>query len=295
MAKVAATLNNNKHGACFRVIYTLKWPPTDSPQSSTRPIRLVQCSDMHLFAEPDKKLLGLNTQQSFDAVRELIQIEQPAIDVLLVTGDIAQEPKSQTYQRFLQQIQQFDAPLFCLPGNHDLEYTYNNGISLHQLPCEVVIGNWCFILLDSSVDGEIAGSFTTSTLQYLAQALQRQQDKQVLISFHHNPIAVGCEWLDQHMLKTHEAFFNVIAPFKQVKLVLHGHVHQVFEQQRNGVTYLSCPSTSLQFQPNQKTFKLDTLAAGYRWLDLYADGQFDTQVSRIATDNFSIDYQSAGY
>lgn len=263
--------------------------------ANQRPLRLVQCSDMHLFANPDSQLLGLNTQHSFEQVVALVKQQQSFIDLLLTTGDIAQQSEPATYQRFLQTMQSLDATHFCIPGNHDLSHAYDHHLPLNQLPCEVVVGSWCCILLDSSVDHEIAGSFSQRMLDYLHQALQRQHDKHILIALHHNPIAVGCVWLDQHMLKTHEAFFKVVAQHPQVKLVIHGHVHQEFEQQLHGVTYLSCPSTSLQFKPQSVKFTLDRVSPGYRQLDLYADGRFETQVNRLQDYQFSVDFQSSGY
>ena len=59
--------------------------------ANQRPIRLVQCSDMHLFANPDSQLLGLNTQHSFEQVVALVKQQQSFIDLLLTTGDIAQQ------------------------------------------------------------------------------------------------------------------------------------------------------------------------------------------------------------
>ncbi len=277
------------------MIYHIDLPASDITSAATRPIRLVQCSDMHLFADPQSKLLGLNTQQSFTAVLELIAQEQAQIDLLLNTGDVAQQSTSATYTRFLADMQTIQAPYFCIPGNHDLDEAYKQHLNLTLLPTEVVIGNWCCILLNSTIHDEIAGGFTDLTLTYLSQALKRQHDKHIIIALHHNPLAVGCDWLDQHMLQTSEAFFNTIAPFKQVKMVLHGHVHQQFEQVHNDVMYMACPSTSLQFKPHCDTFTLDTINPGYRWLDLYEDGHFDSQVSRLKAHDFVVDYQSNGY
>ena len=266
---------------------------------STRPIRLVQCSDMHLFADPASNLLGLNTQQSFTAVLELIAKENPQIDLLLNTGDVAQQSTPETYARFLADMQRIQAPYFCIPGNHDLDHAYQQHLKLEITPTEVVIGNWCCILLNSTMPDEIAGSFSDTTLSYLSQVLQRQQDKHILIALHHNPLLVGCDWLDQHMLQNSQAFFDTIAPFKQVKLIVHGHVHQQFEQIHkhtdNQVMCMACPSTSIQFKPNCEKFTLDTVNPGYRWFDLYEDGRFETQVSRLKDHHFIVDYQSNGY
>ena len=277
------------------MIYQIDLPDSHHRANVAHPIRVVQCTDMHLFADPQSKLLGLNTQDSFTAVLKLIAQEQPHIDLVLNTGDVAQESMPTTYARFLTQMQSIQAPCFCIPGNHDLDEAYKQHLNLDVLPTEVVIGNWCCILLNSTQHNEISGGFSQLTLTYLKQAIERQKNKYIIIALHHNPLAVGCDWLDQHMLKTSDAFFKTIAPFTQVKMVLHGHVHQQFEQMYNGVMYMACPSTSLQFKPHCQDFTLDTLNPGYRWLDLYENGHFESQVSRLKNYNFVVDYQSNGY
>lgn len=263
---------------------------------SQQPIRLVQISDSHLFKDTQRTLLGLNTEQSFLTVLDLILQQQPAIDLLLTTGDIAQQPDIDTYQRYLSHTSQIQAPHFCVQGNHDLDHPFHQSVTRNQLPCEVVIGNWCCILLDSSVDHEIAGSFSPETLQYVEAALQRQHDKHVLIAMHHNPIAVGSAWLDQHMLKNSQQFLDLIYQYSQVKVVIHGHVHQAFQRDINNILFLACPSTSLQFKPLSQTFGIDDVNPGYRWFDLFPDGQLQTGIARTTLCvNQHIEYASQGY
>lgn len=265
-------------------------------QPLQRPIRLVQISDSHLFKDTQRTLLGLNTEQSFLNVLALVMQEQPAIDLLLTTGDIAQQPDIETYQRYLRHTSQLNAPHFCVQGNHDLDQPFHQSVTRNQLPCEVVIGNWCCILLDSSVDHEIAGSFSHATLAYIADALQRQQDKYVLIAMHHNPVAVGSTWLDQHMLKNSRQFLGLIQSFDNVRLVIHGHVHQAFSHTLQHIQIMACPSTSLQFKPGSHSFEIDPINPGYRWFDLYPDGQVQTAISRTSDClNQQIEYASQGY
>ena len=63
----------------------------------------------------------------------------------------------------------------------------------------------------------------------------------------------------------------------------------------NPIMCMACPSTSVQFKPNCEKFTLDTVNPGYRWLDLYEDGQFESHVSRLKDHSFVVDYQSNGY
>ena len=54
-----------------------------------QPLRVVQLSDFHLFADTDGKLLGLNTQFSLEAVLDRVRREQPDMDLILATGDLS--------------------------------------------------------------------------------------------------------------------------------------------------------------------------------------------------------------
>jgi Icc protein len=96
-------------------------------------------------------------------------------------------------------------------------------------------------------------------------------------------------------LRNPEALFTVLDRFPQVRAVLWGHVHQEFDQLRDGVRLMATPSTCIQFAPNSVDFGLDELAPGYRWLRLHDDGQIETGVSRIASDLFDVDINGAGY
>jgi Icc protein len=284
--------SSGRNGA---VIYPIDKLANRSTASQQHPIRLVQMSDMHLFADPEHTLLGLNTEKSFQSIITLIQQEQPAIDLLLTTGDIAQQPHAETYQRFLDAASHLNAPHFCTQGNHDSDQVFGSQVLTNKLPCEVLIDQWCCILLDSSEDHAIAGSFSSETLNYLDEALQRQHDKFVIVALHHNPIAIGCQWLDQHMLRNNDAFLKILAQHHNIKIVLHGHVHQEAAYQHQGIDYFACPATSLQFEPHCNDFSIDRKNPGYRWLDLYPDGTFYTEVSRTTDHVQHIDYESTGY
>lgn len=94
------------------------------------PIKILQISDTHLFADKSKSLLGVNTQKSFEAVLHLLKT-QPC-DFIIHSGDLAQDGESSTYERFAEMMQQFNVPIYYTPGNHDNEknilhvYPYKN-------------------------------------------------------------------------------------------------------------------------------------------------------------------------
>ena len=60
--------------------------------------------------------------------------------------------------------------------------------------------------------------------------------------------------------------------------ILWGHVHQAFDEERDGLRLMGTPSTCFQFSPGLAGFAIDKRPPGYRWLELHADGQIDTRI-----------------
>ena len=259
-------------------------------------VLLVQLSDSHLFAHADGKLLGMNTHDSLQRVIEQVLEEQPSIDLVLASGDLSQDGSQASYQLFQQMLEQIPAPARWFPGNHDelaVMHTVCAGSDLLQPVID--LGNWRIILLDTSIAGAVPGFLAADQLELLAQALQSAGTRHVLVSFHHHPVSIGCRWMEPIGLRNPDALFAVLDVYPQVRALLWGHIHQEFDQLRNGVRLLASPSTCVQFAPGSEEFQVDQEAPGYRWLRLQADGRLDTGVSRVSGIPFEVDYSVKGY
>lgn len=264
--------------------------------SQTQPLRVIQLSDSHLFADEQGKLLGLNTEFSLSKVLELIRQQQPSIDLVLATGDLSQDGTPASYLRFHQHMQSFSAPVYWLPGNHDLSDVMAKGPVADKVsPCVVDRGHWRLILLDSSVRGKVPGYMSPQELTFLQQALASAGERHVLIALHHQPMPVGAAWLDTQIVGNADEFWQVVDACQQVRAVIWGHVHQCFERERNNVRLMSVPSTCVQFKPGSTDFAVDSENPGYRWLDLHPDGRIDSQVARVTGVTFEVDYRIKGY
>jgi Icc protein len=257
---------------------------------------LVQLSDSHLFAEADGALLGMTTRDSLTAVVDRVLAEQPQIDLVLATGDLSQDGTVESYQAFRQASERLDAPKRWLPGNHD--ELREMAIAAQQsdvLDPVVDIGNWRVTMLDSAVPGSVPGYLEDKQLQLLAQALSEAPQRHHLICLHHHPVPIGAAWMEPIGLRNPDALFSVLERFPQARALLWGHVHQEFDQMRDGLRLMASPSTCIQFAPNSEDFALDAKAPGYRWLRLFDDGHMETGVSRIDPDLFEVDLSGAGY
>lgn len=264
---------------------------------NTDTVRLVQLTDTHLCQSSGGTLLGMDTDQSLQAVIDLVHAEREQVDLVLATGDLSDHGYREAYQRLMAYLDQL-GPNFWLPGNHDDRTAMNNALGDEQrLAGEIQIANWQILMLDSQVPGEVGGELGAVELEFLAQALERAQDEGLhsLVCLHHQPVAIGSAWLDQQMVADAETFLQIIDRYQGVKAVLWGHVHQQIDRRRGNKSLLASPSTCVQFAPGFDAFKADDRPPGYRWLDLHADGRLETGVSRVRDRQFKVDLDSDGY
>lgn len=261
-------------------------------------VRVVQLTDTHLCRARGGTLLGMDTDHSLQAVIDLVKRERPAVDVLLGTGDLADGGAQAAYDRLQVYFDQLTADNYWLPGNHDGRAEMDAAASSpHRLCKEIRAAGWQILLLDSQVPGEVGGGLGDAELTLLESALLRaqQQSLHTLVCLHHQPVTIGCAWLDEQMVSDADAFFAVLDRYPGVKAVLWGHVHQEIDRQRNGVRLLASPSTCVQFAAGSANFKADDRPPGYRWLELHVDGRVETSVSRVWDTQFTVELDSGGY
>jgi len=260
-------------------------------------LQLLQITDTHLFSDRGKDLLGIKTLESYEAVVKHASRYAAACQAVLSTGDLSQDHSRQSYLDFTSQIKALDLPCYWLPGNHDMQSVMLPSLLQEGLAQtkQIISDFWQIILLDSQVEGVPHGFLSEQQLAFLQQALNEYADKHTLICVHHHVLPVKSAWLDQHILKNHEQFMDVIKPHSNVRAVLSGHVHQAFDVEYNNVRFLTSPSTCVQFKPNCDDFSVDDQAPGYRYLALNKDGSIMTKVERIAHGVFTTDKDATGY
>lgn len=265
--------------------------------SGDQPVRLLQITDMHLFAQADGQLLGIRTADSFQAVLTAVAERQEPIDAILATGDISQDYTTASYARFAEMVRPLARPVFWLPGNHDdgplmRRVMPDFGISDAR---QVLFPAWQVILLDTQVYSVPHGWLKPDQMAFLEQCLQAYPERYALIALHHNTFPVGSAWLDQHDLKNAGDLLALLARYPQVRVVLCGHVHQETDITHKGVRFLSSPSTCVQFEPLSRDFGLDSRGPGWRYLQLHSDGRVSTQVCRLSAGQFVPDGAAGGY
>ncbi len=245
---------------------------------------VAQISDLHLFGDERQNLLGWNTWASLTKIMQQLERSTPRPDIILLTGDLSQDETEASYKKIVRYFAATGIPTYWLPGNHDHVPTMKRVLNQPPVYADKSFykGGWQFLLLNTNVPGQVYGALSADNLDWLeAQLTTLPSHRPTLISMHHPPFWVGSPWLDQSGLQNTEAFFKIIDQYPQVQLVLVGHVHQEFECTRNDVTYLSTPSTCIQFMPHSPNFALDNNQPGFRLAWLHPDGTFKTAVERV--------------
>lgn len=211
----------------------------------------------------------------------------PDPDRFLLTGDLAEDPSTSTYGRIAQAFQKQNAPIHFLPGNHDIPEVMHDSLTREGFQREKIItwGNWRILLLDSTQNKSPIGELGSQELKWLDETLESLKGCWIVLALHHHPIPSASGWMDTMMIVDSDVFLTMIAPHREIKAVLFGHVHQEIDQALGSIRFLGTPSTCFQFMPKSHTFAMDDMHPGYRWIELHEDGELTTQVVRVGPDN----------
>lgn len=258
-------------------------------------LKILQLSDLHIQPNQSDTLLGINTEYYFHKVLNQAFASHPNIDLILITGDLAQDPSAAAYQRIQAHLVKYQTPTLCLPGNHDDYVLMQSIFNSDLISCQkqTILNEWQVLCLNSQKIGSAKGYLRDAELDFLRLSLQLNLP--TLIALHHHPVATGSEWMDTMQVENSAEFWQIVSGFPQVKLVVHGHVHQELAHIFNSVAVYSSPATCLQFAPLASEFRVTTEAPGYRIYQLYPDGQFDSACERISENLVGLEIAAHNY
>lgn len=264
-------------------------------------VSIAQLTDLHLFADIDRSLVGIKTESSFQEVLSQVKKTLPQIDLMLLTGDLTQDCSVASYERLAKSLNDFKIHSYCLAGNHDdipLMKVHLPSTYVH-LSRSLDVGKWRILLLNSAVEGAVHGYLSNTELSYLENNLHDYPDRPTLIAFHHPAVNLGSQWIDHICLENQDEFWEICDRHPQIEVVLNGHAHQEFDQiyetPHNSVRCLVTPSTCVQFQPKNHKFQIDSQSAGFRHLRLYPNGIMETEIHRLKIGSFQPDLAAVGY
>lgn len=246
-------------------------------------MRVVQFTDLHLFADPEQELYDVVPEARVRAVWERIKHLTPATECLIMTGDLTHDDSAEAYRRISEMVNELAIPTYHVPGNHDDRTAMAQHLSgcIRADRC-VDLGPWRLVLLDSQRTGDIAGELSQEQLRFLDQCLAERAESPALIALHHPPFLLGSKWIDDYRLQNEQQFWEVVDRHTNVRVVTCGHVHQEFDRRRNDVRLLTAPAAAMQFAEGTEEPEVDVQRApGFRIFDLYEDGTLITEVARV--------------
>jgi Icc protein len=261
-------------------------------------ISILQITDCHILPCLNETFLGINTEHYFLAVLELALAENGPFDLIIITGDLAQNPCQESYQRILKHLEATQTPCICLPGNHDDISLMLQIFNRPLVSCrkQMLLGNWQLIFLNSQIKGASGGQLSNQELCLLDECLSKHPDHYALIAVHHHCLETKSAWMDTMMIENSFELWSIIDKYPKVKIITNGHIHQLMDIEYRGVRVLGAPSTCFQFKPNNPTFSLDNIASpGYRQITLSSNGSLQTFISRLPEPLKDLQIDSLGY
>lgn len=246
-------------------------------------LKLLQLSDLHVTPHSGELMLGIDTEYYFQQTLKHAVDRHGPFDLILLTGDLAQDPRADTYQRIDRHLSRYDTRCLCLPGNHDdfgLMQTY---LHTGKISCDkqLVLGGWLILMLNSQKINSPIGVLADDELDFLERALQAHAVLPTLIAVHHHCIQCGSPWMDTMRIQNGAAFLALIKKYPQVKAVTCGHVHQTFTKHEGEIALFAAPASCFQFTPQSNEFSIAETPPGYRIFRLHDDGQLQSEVLRL--------------
>jgi len=223
---------------------------------------------------------GVNTYDTLCSIMERVKNGARRPDAVIATGDLVQDETCQGYEIFHELTGQLNAPIHCIPGNHDSQRIMKDmlGADPFQYCGHEIYGDWCLIMLNSVIRLEDSGRLGDEELERLETLLQEHPEKHAMACMHHQPYPMGSRWLDGVGMHNGDALLQLAAKYDNLRCLTWGHVHQESDRTLDGLRMISTPSTGSQFMPNADDFAVDNKPPGYRWLELFPDGSIETEV-----------------
>lgn len=239
-------------------------------------MRLAHLSDLHLSAS-GRLLYGLvDSHAALRAALIRLAALQPAVDLVLLSGDLAAAGKADSYRFLAEQLARLALPYALLPGNHDdrdqLRAVFPGQPWGHRELCcqHRDWGMGSLILLDTLLPGEEAGEISAAQMAWLEAHCP--EDRPVLLAMHHPPFKVGIAGMDAIRCRESEAFERWLAARRNVDALLCGHVHRFVVTRHGGVPALTAPSTAHQIAVQDGPLAWTEEAGGFLIHD-WAPGQ----------------------
>ncbi|MGW4793264.1 metallophosphoesterase [Nonomuraea sp. NPDC004297] len=166
-----------------------------------------------------------------------------AVDVILVTGDLADHGDIKEYHQVKAELVA-DVPVLLLPGNHDDRSAYREILlgGAGSAPINELkrAGGLLFALCDSTIPGQDEGLLAPETLDWLEEVLADAEEP-VFVGLHHHPIRLNNPLLDSIRLRNPDDLAAVLQRSSTARAVFCGHAHAAAAGTFAGLPLVAAP------------------------------------------------------
>ena len=212
---------------------------------------IAQITDIHLGFDPINP--DEFNRQRLDATVKVLRAIDPAPDLMLVTGDIANDGDDrQSYARWKKAVAGLSFPIYPLMGNHDsrapfLELFPETGNADGFIQYAIEDHPLRILVLDTLEVGRHGGGFCTKRAAWLRNRLDEAPERPTLIALHHPPISTGIPWLTEDPdAPWARRLEDLIEGRSNIVAMVAGPVHRPIVTRWAGTALLVCPSTAPQ-------------------------------------------------
>lgn len=196
-------------------------------------MKIIQLTDTHLV-EPGARLYGMDPCERVSQLVAHICEHQADADLLVITGDIANDGNLDAYRQLREVLSPLPMPCRLLLGNHDRRDTFleafpespvdDNGFVQSVLDLEPP--SLRLLFLDSQAPGVIGGIYCADRLRWLHARLQERPDVPVVVFLHHPPVPHGMRHFKHIGFHDGESVMTLLRAHPGgVRHIIFGHIH----------------------------------------------------------------------
>ena len=235
----------------------------------------IQVSDTHLVADTSLESYGANPYANLERIISHVSRLDPPPDFVMFTGDLISDDEPQSYGHLKQLTDRLPSPAYFAMGNHDLRQPFRHVVLGEESPGSgpydyaFDAAGYRFVVLDSLVEGQVAGALDAAQLAWLDAALTDGSPYPTVVFMHHPPVPTGVDWLDAHAFGNRGHLLDILARHRQVQRVFCGHVHMPIQITERDVQVTSVPSSAYQFGDTVTAPKVWSGSPGYGIVHLF--------------------------
>lgn len=225
---------------------------------------VLQISDTHLRAEPHTPRQR-DPDESLAA--SLAAVDHLRPDLVLLTGDLADDGSVGALRRLGDLVARFDAPVLAVAGNHDdpanVRAVFGEGTTAE-------VGRWRVLGVPTVLPGENHGAVDVVEV---ARRLDELDGRPTIITMHHPPRSPSTHpWF---RLLGADELLDAVRSRPHVRALVTGHLHEAFRFHENGLELCGAPSSYYAIKHAGDYYELvrDGLV-GTQLLTLGDDGSF---------------------